>query len=177
VALGRKKLVAHRQATQEFRIMDRRVKAAIEIMHRNPHCRLELLELAHQVNLSPSRFSHLFKTETSLSPKQYSYEWRVQKAKELLDRTFLKVSEISARLGYKHTGDLSRAFTKFYGYPPSLSRRESRSMCQPSYEESTDQMESAGKQTNELIHQATKQSPETGIAAAAAKKSADALTD
>ncbi len=102
--------------------MDRRIKAAIEIMHSNAHCRLELPELAQQVNLSPSRFSHLFKTETSLSPKQYSYQWRVQKAKELLDRTFLKVNEISALLGYKHTGDLSRAFTKFYGYPPSLSR-------------------------------------------------------
>jgi transcriptional regulator GlxA family with amidase domain len=102
--------------------MDRRIQATIEIIHNNAHCRLELHELAQQVNLSPSRLEHLFKTETSLSLRQYSYQWRLQKAKELLDRTFLRVNEISARLGYKHTGDLSRAFTKFYGYPPSLSR-------------------------------------------------------
>lgn len=104
--------------------MDRRIKAAIEIIRHNTYRPLELTELARQVNLSPWHFSRLFKAETSVSPGQYASRWRLQQVKELLDGTFLKVNEIAARFGYKHANDLSRAFTKYYGYPPSVSRTE-----------------------------------------------------
>jgi AraC family transcriptional regulator of arabinose operon len=102
--------------------MDRRIRAAIETIHNDADCRFDLLKLARQANLSPTRFSHLFKAETSLSPQQYLYQWRLRLAKALLNGTFLKVNQVAARLGYRRASDLTRAFSKFYGHPPSVRR-------------------------------------------------------
>jgi transcriptional regulator GlxA family with amidase domain len=104
--------------------MDSRIKAAIKTIHSDAHCRFDLPKLAQQGNLSPTRFSHLFKAQTSLSPQQYAHQWRLRVAKALLDGTFLKVNQVAARLGYRRASDLTRAFTKFYGHPPSASRHE-----------------------------------------------------
>jgi AraC family transcriptional regulator of arabinose operon len=102
--------------------MDRRIEAAIQLIHNDTCHRFDIAQLAQAVNLSTSRFSHLFKTEISQSPKQYVHEYKLQQAKLLLEDTFLKVSQIAIQLGYRHTSSLTRDFTKFYGYPPSRFR-------------------------------------------------------
>ena len=102
--------------------MDRRIAKAIELIRNDTSHRLEVSELARKVNLSSGRFGHLFRAETSLSPKEYARQWRLTRAKELLDGTFLKVNEIAAKVGFRHVSSFTRDFKNHYGWPPSKSR-------------------------------------------------------
>jgi transcriptional regulator GlxA family with amidase domain len=64
----------------------------------------------------------LFKSETSLSPQEHARQRRLLRAKELLDGTFLKVNQVAAQVGFRHTSSFTREFKSHYGYPPSKSR-------------------------------------------------------
>lgn len=103
--------------------VDRRVSAALELIHANLHERISIAELARSVNLSRWRFCHLFKTETSLAPSVYIGTLRMLKAEKMLGETFLSVKEIRAELGNLDRTHFSRAFKKFRGLTPAQFRR------------------------------------------------------
>jgi two-component system, response regulator YesN len=109
--------------------MDRRIEIALGIIkdefYRNPQVR----ELAHQVHLSPWYFIRLFKAETSLSPKQYVRNLRMQQAEELLSQSFLSVKEIAASLGLEDRSQFSRDFKKLRGCPPTKFRARTKTAC------------------------------------------------
>jgi len=64
--------------------MDWRVRCAIAVMQQNLAQPLTLSSLAGRVNLSPSRFSHLFRQETGVSPARYLHDLRLDSALMLL---------------------------------------------------------------------------------------------
>lgn len=106
--------------------MDQRIKTAIQIMLDDKASQFRIRELAQSVNLSPRQFTKLFKEETHLMPRQCARYWRLQKAKGLLDHTYLKVNEIASVVGFRHLSSFTREFTKLYGCPPSVSRQMTR---------------------------------------------------
>ena len=110
--------------------MDRRIEIALEIIkdefYRNPQVR----ELAHHVHLSRWYFIRLFKAETSLSPKQYVRNLRMQQAEELLSQSFLSVKEIAASLGFEDRSQFSRDFKKLRGCAPSKFRARKKTACE-----------------------------------------------
>ena len=103
--------------------VDRRIRAALELIHSNLHERISIAELARAVNLSRWRFCHLFKTEMSLSPSVYIGTLRMLEAEKMLGQTFLSVKEIRAELGNLDRTHFSRAFKKFRGLTPAQFRR------------------------------------------------------
>ena len=103
--------------------VDRRIGAALELIHANLHERMSIAELARAVNLSRWRFCHLFKTEMSLSPSVYIGTLRMLEAEKMLLETFLSVKEIRAELGNLDRTHFSRAFKKFCGLPPAQFRK------------------------------------------------------
>ena len=108
---------------QQKKRVDRRVSAALELIHSNLHERISIAELAQAVNLSRWRFCHLFKTEMSLSPSVYIGILRMLEAEKMLGETFLSVKEIRAELGNLDRTHFSRAFKKFRGLTPAQFRR------------------------------------------------------
>ena len=108
---------------QQKKRVDRRVSAALELIHSNLHERISIAELAQAVNLSRWRFCHLFKTEMSLSPSVYIGILRMLEAEKMLGETFLSVKEIRAELGNLDRTHFSRAFKKFCGLTPAQFRR------------------------------------------------------
>lgn len=108
---------------REEKRLDRRVSAALELIHSNLHERISIAELARAVNLSRWRFCHLFKTETSLSPSVYIGTLRMLEAEKMLGETFLSVKEIRGELGNLDRTHFSRAFKKFRGLTPAQFRR------------------------------------------------------
>ena len=72
--------------------MDRRVIAALELIHANLHKRVSIADLARAVNMSRWRFCHVFKTEVSLSPSDYIGTLRMREAERMLGETFLSVN-------------------------------------------------------------------------------------
>ncbi|HEX3473218.1 MAG TPA: AraC family transcriptional regulator [Silvibacterium sp.] len=106
--------------------MDRRIEAAIEIIHKEIHQNIPVCELAREVRLSTGHFIRLFKAETSLSPKQYVRCLRMKQAEGLLNGSFLSVKEIAANLGVGDRSHFSRDFKKLYGRTPTHFRHRDR---------------------------------------------------
>jgi AraC-like DNA-binding protein len=98
--------------------MDKRVRATIEIMKTNSRHPRSVGDLAGMVKLSPWRFTHLFKKETSKSPMQYLKEIRMQHAEEMLRKTSLTVKEVVYAVGLNDRSHFSREFKTLHGLTP-----------------------------------------------------------
>lgn len=101
--------------------MDRRVLWALAELDIHLD-RVNPADLARRVNLSLSRFAHLFTAETGLSPSRYAHALRMERARTLLERTFLTVKEVMAQVGISDATHFSRDFHRYHGLPPSRIR-------------------------------------------------------
>ena len=84
---------------------------------------LGLKELASLVQLSPHYFSHLFKQSVGIPPHQYVVQQRVERAKQLLKRSHMTISEIAYGVGFANQAHLNRHFKRFTGITPGAFRR------------------------------------------------------
>ncbi len=76
-------------------------------------------ELCHDTGMSRAQFYRKFKTLTDLTVNEYLRNFRLHKAKCLLETTGLNVSEAGYRTGFKNLSHFSRVFTEKYGMNPS----------------------------------------------------------
>jgi transcriptional regulator GlxA family with amidase domain len=106
--------------------MDSRIDAAIRLMHLESHLNFRVRDLAKRFNLSLWHFTHLFKAETSVSPKQYLSRLKIEKAEALLNHSFLSVKEVAANAGFSDRSHFSRDFKKMHGLAPSVFRAHKR---------------------------------------------------
>jgi AraC-like DNA-binding protein len=98
--------------------MEPRMHRVIRLMTEELRREVPIKELARSVNLSSSRFRHLFKDSTGLSPTQYLKVRRMQKAQQLLETTFLSVKEVMLRVGLTDKSHFTRGFKQLYGLSP-----------------------------------------------------------
>lgn len=85
---------------------------------------LSLAELAQSVNLSVWRLSHIFKSDVGMPPIRYLRLLRMEKAKYLLESSFLSVKEIAFQVGLNDESHFVRDFKSTYGYSPALYRAQ-----------------------------------------------------
>jgi transcriptional regulator GlxA family with amidase domain len=102
--------------------MDARIAFVIVRMEQTLEAAPSIPDLAASVNLSPSRFAHLFRQEMGTSPGRYLHTMRMQRARVLLERTFLSVREAMARVGFRDPSHFARDFRRFHGVSPSSVR-------------------------------------------------------
>ena len=87
-------------------------------------------DLAHKVNLSPSRLQHLFKQQTGVCVGHVLTEQRLQRAAHLLAHSNLRIKEIAYAVGYEHTSSFIRAFERRFAQAPRCYRfQNSRTEC------------------------------------------------
>ena len=108
-----------------LRGMDRRVAWAIQEMERRIAEPLRVVDLAAGVNLSLSRFTLIFRAATGHSPAQYLRLVRLDRARLLLDTTFLSVKEVRALVGINDASHFTRDFARAYGASPRVWRERS----------------------------------------------------
>jgi AraC-like DNA-binding protein len=104
---------------------DPRITFATSFLIRNFASRDVLLKVALRLNLSGSRFRHLFKREMSVSPARYLKQLRLQRAKYLLENSALSVKEVMAAVGMSDLSHFVRDFKEMYGRSPLNLRRAS----------------------------------------------------
>ena len=80
--------------------------------------------IARQIGISESYLQHLYKAEFSTSCFDDIIAARVEKAKQLLTTTDLRISEIADRCGYQSCRHFSRQFTQYTGAAPSAFREQ-----------------------------------------------------
>ena len=106
--------------------MDQRIRKAIAEMEDHLNTELSLDVMAESVNLSTSRFRHLFKTETGITPAQYLKSLRMSRAKELVETTFLNIKEIMCSIGVRDKRHFAKDFERTYGLTPTQYRARCR---------------------------------------------------
>ncbi|MBI1777685.1 MAG: helix-turn-helix transcriptional regulator [Proteobacteria bacterium] len=84
---------------------------------------IALSTLAKLAQLSPFHFAHAFKQSFGMPPHRYHTSRRMERAKTLLARQGLSITEIGHRLGYRETSSFTAAFRKVTGFSPSQFRR------------------------------------------------------
>ncbi len=87
---------------------------------------LSLNSVCSYLNISPSRFSSIFKTATGTTFLEVLSGIRMQKAKELLTCTDMKNYEIAERVGFNDPHYFSIAFKKTTGKSPTEYAKEMR---------------------------------------------------
>jgi AraC-like DNA-binding protein len=78
-----------------------------------------LIELAREINMSDYRLKNGFRQKYGLSPYRFVVEHRMLKAKELLIREDMTVSEVAMAVGFTSLGSFSNSFYEKFGIRPS----------------------------------------------------------
>ena len=87
---------------------------------------LSLQKIAEKLNVSRSHLSNLFKHETGKSFPQFLNNVRINKAKELLKSTNMRISEIAFKVGYGSYEYFNSAFTGSENTPPGDFRKKTQ---------------------------------------------------
>lgn len=94
------------------------INKAVEFMKK--HCleNISQTDVAEHINLNASYFSRCFKEETGFSFVDYMKKLRIDKAKEFLKYSGMKVYEVSEALGYHSVQYFSTLFKNIVGVTP-----------------------------------------------------------
>jgi transcriptional regulator GlxA family with amidase domain len=106
--------------------MDWRIRRAIDIMQHDLAAPCRLSSLAERVNLSPSRFSHLFRHELGVSPARYLRDLRLDAALMLLHDSPSSIKQIMAAVGFNDPSHFTRDFVKRHDVTPTEYRQRAR---------------------------------------------------
>jgi two-component system response regulator YesN len=104
--------------------MDRRITFLKEKVVSNLQKQYTVEAMATLVNLSASHLQKLFKTETGMSAVQYVRHLKMEKARELLENSFLRIKEIKNEVGVPDQSHFIREFKDSYGFTPSEYRKQ-----------------------------------------------------
>lgn len=104
--------------------MDKRVEKIIEMMRDDVRGELSLTEFAQSVNLSVWRLCHIFKSDVGMPPIKYLRLLRMERAKGLLESSFLSVKEIAFQVGLNDESHFVRDFKSTYGHSPAIYRSQ-----------------------------------------------------
>jgi len=102
------------------------VRKALAILNKDIGANLTQEEIARQVNLSRTYFSHCFKEIVGKSFQDHVREQKVAQAKLFLSETKLPVYSIAEQLGYQSENYFSRVFREYTGMLPTEYRKQNR---------------------------------------------------
>ena len=97
---------------------EKRIELAKSYMESHYSEAISLNDIADYIELNPSYFSNLFKTETGVNFSEYLLNIRMDKAKDLLRDPKIRIYEIGNLVGYDDAVSFGRAFKKKWGISP-----------------------------------------------------------
>jgi len=105
------------------RLTDDQLRRAIDYIHDHIGEALDLGSISRAAGLSAFHFARLFKAATGNSPFQFVTRTRMERAKELLRKTRLPISDIAERVGYQQPSHFSARFRSVLGFRPDAYRK------------------------------------------------------
>lgn len=109
--------------TYRQRLVDQ-IKAYIHSHYNTP---LSIADICEKMHISQSYLSNIFKAQTGQTCMEYVKQTRIQKSRELLKTTNLRVYEIAEEVGYSDYKYFVSQFKKLVGVSPS-EYRDSKSL-------------------------------------------------
>jgi AraC family transcriptional regulator len=98
----------------------RQVKAYVE---ENLDQNIRLQELARLTGLSVYHFARSFRESAGATPHQYLVQRRIERAKELLQRSEWTIQQIASATGFTDASQFAKTFRQWTGASPSTWRR------------------------------------------------------
>lgn len=99
------------------------VQEALEYMHQHYDYEMKVEDIAAAVNVHPGYLHRIFKQQIGRTPVQYLTDFRMEKAKMLLENTSIPVSDIADYVGLNSRQYFSSLFKKYTGRTPLEHRR------------------------------------------------------
>ena len=114
-------------AAGKAQVRSRRAALSRALKHMRDHIteRINLTSVAAAADLSPTYLAHLLKKETGKTFTDLLTERRMDRARELLAHTPLKIGDIAAEVGFDDEAYFARRFRQRYGMPPGRYRTRS----------------------------------------------------
>ncbi|MFP3914026.1 MAG: helix-turn-helix transcriptional regulator [Actinomycetota bacterium] len=109
----------------------RRLRRARDQIDREYARPLDVPALARTAMMSPSHFSRRFRAVYSETPYSYLMGRRIERAKDLLRRGEMSVTEVCVAVGCTSLGSFSARFTELVGETPSQYRARSHDELRP----------------------------------------------
>ena len=100
------------------------VEIACDFIEENYTENITVADIADYIYLSAGYFSRVFNKEKGISPMNYLTDYRIDKAKHLLETTDLKMSNIATMTGFTTPQRFNAAFKRVTGDTPSDYRKE-----------------------------------------------------
>jgi len=97
---------------------DDRIVQTLQLIHEDPAARLPLAALARHANLSPSRFTALFKHATGVPVRRYKL-WVAMGAAVRAMRRGASLTDASMEAGFSSPAHFSSAYRQMFGMEPS----------------------------------------------------------
>lgn len=104
--------------------LSREMNLALQYIRENYHKNISLQQVANHVNLSTNYLCTIFRNEMQVNFVEYLSHYRLEKAKELLLNSGLKLYEISEKVGFSDVGYFCRIFKGITGCRPNEFRRK-----------------------------------------------------
>ena len=98
------------------------LRRARDLMDREYASRLDVAEIARGALMSPAHFSRKFRAAYGETPYAYLMTRRIERAKALLRRGEMSVTEVCMEVGCSSLGSFSARFTELVGETPSAYR-------------------------------------------------------
>jgi len=101
-----------------------RIKRACEFIEQRLNEPLRLSTVAAAVNLSPSRFAHLFRANAGMSFTRYVHAQRLNHAAALLAETGLPIATVAESVGFESQSHFNHLFRRYFGVAPHVYRSQ-----------------------------------------------------
>ena len=103
---------------------DEEVKSAQVYIENNYEHKLNIDEIANEVNVSGRSFLRRFKKATSNTPLEYIQRVKIEAAKKKLESTTLNINEVMYGIGYNDEKAFRNTFRKYSGLAPLEYRKK-----------------------------------------------------
>lgn len=95
------------------------IEKGIEYLQNDANQELSIEEIAKMCFVTPAYFRRLFRDYSGMSPAEYRVHRRIERAKELMERTDISVRAVSDELAFSDPSYFCRVFKKEMGMSPS----------------------------------------------------------
>lgn len=100
------------------------VKSMLSYIHRNYGEKITLAEISKEASVSTREANRIFQKAIRQTPFEYLMHYRLEQARELLEKSGLSITEISYRCGFTDSTYMGKQFRKNFGETPGEYRRK-----------------------------------------------------
>ena len=116
--------VVERESTNVYPVDPPWLAKALSLVDDNINRRVTLEDLAAAANISQSALQNALHKTFGMSANKYILSVKMREAKRLVDLGGYSVKELAARTGFSTPSYFTRAYTAYYGRPPSADVRK-----------------------------------------------------